>query len=102
MTSGVTLGVIQGVICLRHVWGIIWGMLGASSEAYLGNVWGIWGMFSKHCLGHHMGHHLGHAWGIIWGMSVASSGACLGQSEISAVLHAVYLLCELQALGVLY
>ena len=47
-----------------------------------------------------LGHHLGYAWGIIWGiifgMSGASSGACLwhhlkaclGQSKISAVLHA--------------
>ena len=26
--------------------------------------------------------------GVIWGMSGASSGACLGQSKISAVLHA--------------
>ena len=47
----------------------------------------IWGM-SGAGLGHHLGHHLGHVWGIIWGMSGAPYGACLGQSKISAVLHA--------------
>ena len=31
---------------------------------------------------------LGHVWGIIGAMSGASSGACLGLSKISAVLHA--------------
>ena len=56
-----------------------------------------------------LGHHLRHVWGVseassgvdryIWGMSGASSGICLGhvwgiiwsiigQSKISAVLHA--------------
>ena len=50
----------------------------------------IWGI-SGAC-----GAFLRHVWGIIWGMSVASAGAylghhfkaCLGQSNISAVLHA--------------
>ena len=26
---------------LGYVWGLIWGMSGASSEAYLGHVWGM-------------------------------------------------------------
>ena len=48
-----------------HFWDIIWGMSGASSGACLGIIWGI--------SGHHLGHYL---------------KACLGQSKISAVLHA--------------
>ena len=35
---GVKSGVIWGVICLGHVWGIIWGMSGASSGAYAVNL----------------------------------------------------------------
>ena len=44
-----------------NVWGIIWGLSGASSGAFLG-------------------HHIAHVWGIIWGMSGASAGASSGAS----------------------
>ena len=58
----------------RYVWGINWGMSGVLSGAclghHLGYVWGInWGM-SEACLG--------HFWGMSGALSVASSGACLG------------------------
>ena len=38
-------------------------------------------------MGHHLGACLGHHMGHFWDMSGASSGACLGQSKISTVLH---------------
>ena len=56
-------------IDINIIWGIIWDMSWASSGA---------------CLRHHLGHVPGHVWGIIWGMC----GTCLGQFEISVVLHA--------------
>ena len=70
--SGASYGVSSGAclgIAMGHVWGIIRSMSRASSGA---------------CLG----HHLGHVWGIICSMS----GECLGQSKISAVIHASLML----------
>ena len=75
----------------RYIWGIKLGIL-----------WGMSGVLSGACLGHHLGHvwdiiwaclghHLGHVWGIILGTSDSLGHhlkACLGQSKISAVLHA--------------
>ena len=51
----------------------MWGISEACVGHHLGHVCSIsWGM-SGACLGHHLGHHF---------------KACLGQSNISAVLHA--------------
>ena len=73
------------------------------------------GALSGACLGHHLGHvwdiiwaclghHLGHVWGIILGTSDSLGHhlkACLGQSKISAVLHAS-LMPFLSSLAVLF
>ena len=66
-------------------------MSGESYGACLGHHLGQWGMS-----GAFLGHHLGHVWassgaylGNVWSISGASSeGMFLGQSKISAVLHA--------------
>ena len=58
---------------LGHVWGILTGVSGALSEAYLGHVWDMYGTSSEARLGQPlkracMGHHMEHVWGIILSM----------------------------------